>query len=193
MSFQSGGPPFPHRLLRHFMGEIDCQLLPLHVDFVLTFACRYTSTYVDLCQFLSISASYVVSWSTCVRILDSLLYDSAVLLGGPQLSRRVGGPNVLGGPVHAIFIHYYKSHTQKQPLPTHRAGITIFDWSNNFQKFKNYEKKLITSIGILYLLSTYQKQKAIFINIPLPTEQPLTFLNSQKHVMLDNVNKPVHD
>ena len=32
------------------------------------------------------------------RELDSLLHDSAVLVGGPLLSRYVGGPQVLGGP-----------------------------------------------------------------------------------------------
>ena len=46
----------------YFMGEIDCRLTcELPGDF-----CGCTLTYVDLCRFLSITASYVASWSTWV-------------------------------------------------------------------------------------------------------------------------------
>ena len=48
----------PHRLLRHFMGEIDCRLLPLHVDFVSTFADirGLMSIYVNFCRFMPVTS-----------------------------------------------------------------------------------------------------------------------------------------
>ena len=40
------------------MGEIDCRLLPLHVDFVSTFADirGLMSIYVDFCRFMPVTS-----------------------------------------------------------------------------------------------------------------------------------------